>query len=253
MIRETYGATAITSVATGRTSSSGWSHGCVPGGIGLIAGSKWKTVGRQQDHQQHGHHELRERRQHEHQVGADGVEELLAPQGGVGADRDRDRHRDDRRQHHQHRGVDDARAEHRADRLARGQRGPEVAVQQPAEPAGSTARPWSWSRWSCFCSAASRSGVASRPRIARAGSPSAWVDDEDDDRDQEASPGGRAAPCRTMKPAMPPPRSATSSAAAPSSGEPDGAEPMSEARRGSACPCWAMSPCTFWSSRRSGC
>jgi hypothetical protein len=43
IIRETYGVTAIASVATGRISSSGYSHARCPGGTGLIAGSQWKT------------------------------------------------------------------------------------------------------------------------------------------------------------------------------------------------------------------
>src|SRR5690242_14381900 len=44
MIRATYGATASTRVSTGRMRTSGWSHGRVPGGTGLIAGNQWKTV-----------------------------------------------------------------------------------------------------------------------------------------------------------------------------------------------------------------
>src|SRR6476661_2299963 len=45
MMRETYGATTITRVATGRMSSLGYSHGRCPGGIWLTAGRKpAKTV-----------------------------------------------------------------------------------------------------------------------------------------------------------------------------------------------------------------
>src|SRR5262245_47948410 len=44
MIRATYGATAITSVRQGSTSTLGWSHGCEPGGMLLMAGSTLDTV-----------------------------------------------------------------------------------------------------------------------------------------------------------------------------------------------------------------
>src|SRR5262249_45572915 len=44
MILATYGATAITSVRTGRTSALGWFHGPDPGGTRLIEGSTCETV-----------------------------------------------------------------------------------------------------------------------------------------------------------------------------------------------------------------
>src|ERR1700740_2937864 len=44
MIRETYGATAITRVMVGRTSATQLFHGREPGGIVLMAGRTWNTV-----------------------------------------------------------------------------------------------------------------------------------------------------------------------------------------------------------------
>src|SRR6516225_4830295 len=44
MIRETYGATAITRVMVGRTSATQLFHGRDPGGTVLMAGRTWNTV-----------------------------------------------------------------------------------------------------------------------------------------------------------------------------------------------------------------
>src|SRR5215475_727628 len=44
MIRETYGATAITRVTVGRTSATQLFHGRDPGGTVLMAGRTWNTV-----------------------------------------------------------------------------------------------------------------------------------------------------------------------------------------------------------------
>ena len=102
------------------------------------------------------------------------VERLVPPGGGVGADGDRDRDRQRRRHGHEEQRVPDAVAEHFRHRQAVGERHARVAGEQPAQPVP-VLRISGSSRPSSCCLAATDSGVASRPRMARAGSSSAWV------------------------------------------------------------------------------
>ena len=67
---------------------------------------------------------------------------------------------------HEDGGVDDARPDEMADGVAVGERVAEIALEHAGDPAPSTATTIGRSRWSCFSSAATLSGVACCPRTA---------------------------------------------------------------------------------------
>src|SRR5215472_1108812 len=126
MIRETYGATAMTRVRVGRISATQLFHGRDPGGIVLMAGRTWNTV-------------VANRMTSTRATTNSGSAAMASSRfelawsktfSRVGADRDRQRYRQDRREHHQHAGVHQPGAQQRGHRLLGGQRDPEVAVQQ---------------------------------------------------------------------------------------------------------------------------
>ena len=105
------------------------------------------------------------------------VEDAVAPQRGVRADRDRERDRDQPGDEHQERRVD------RAGRAGRSETGSRAASDVPRSPCSEAGDPVPVlaerraGRGAAARAAAFRlAGVAVRPRIARAGSPgSAWV------------------------------------------------------------------------------
>ena len=90
MMRATYGVTARTSVAVGRTSPSRSSHGCAPGGISVIDGSSpWKTVVAKMTTSAEADHELGHGGEQQRDQRAGAVEAPSRRSAAYGADRDR--------------------------------------------------------------------------------------------------------------------------------------------------------------------
>ena len=256
MIRATYGATASTSVSVGQHQPVGVRPtGSVPGGTGLIAGRRWKHRRREQDDQQRPRPRTRAApRAPASAFGADGVERLLAPQRRPGsrsrsragssttaASRTRTAELTSRRRAARLTGCCAA-ASCRVDRCSR-----------PVEPGPVLARPPSWSRLSCSRSAARLSGVALRPRIARAGSPSAWVAAKTITETSEQHQHAEQQPSQTMKPVMPLPLAARLIAGAPAAQANQMVRnPCPKLARFSV-PLLGAKPATLGRSRRSGC
>ena len=106
IIRVMYGSTASVSVRTGRTNTSSCARSARSGPAREIGGKTWNTCVEKQQDEGDADDELRQRRERERADRHAVVELGVALQRAVGAEADRERHADQRREQHQDGGVD---------------------------------------------------------------------------------------------------------------------------------------------------